>query len=1253
LQPKQHQKPRKAGRQRFRPRLEVLEDRTVPSTLTVSRSDDNWKVGQANDQSLRATIYYASAGDTIQVGVGVSKIHLTQGEILIDKNLQIFSPTPGDPLGLAIFGAGTGRVFEISAGADVEFSSLTITHGNQIGDGKTAASREGGGILNHGRLNLDNVLLFYNSVVGDAQGGGQGGGLYNDGGSVSIEDSSLISENTATGEGHVGDAGAGGGIFNNLGVLELERSTVASNTAEGAEGQGSMVAGAAAFGGGVFNFNGTLYIDECSISGNEALGGGVHGPGDDSGSGGSAYGGGIYSSGGLAQLTKDVIENNEAEGGSGGVFGVANGGNGIGGGMGVGNGTLVLFNSQFNDNWAGGGNGGATSGNGGVAGGGGLDFYGPDQDLMIDAQFDGNTASGGDASAGGGSGGDSYGGGMSIQAAVVKIPDATVMNNRAQGGAGGDGAGIGGSGQGGGMFFHVQTVSFGGFVEGNSAYGGPGGQGSYVDPQTEMKLGGAAGVGGDGDGGGVYLASGDFSLGVSRGFAEGRNQFISNEAIGGSGGNASTGLLAGRSMSLDGGLGGNGHGGGIFSYQGSVSFSDAGQESKDEGPIMNSNLAQGGSGGIGGTPANNPADKRQPGRSGNGGEGAGGAIFVRTGTLAIKAAEIGDNDAFGGSGQNSGASVPSGVSGGHGGNALGGAIFTTGKTLVVVDSQFQTNRAFAEGGGDGNGAGVMGNGGEADGGACFINLNQANALFFGDEFLQNSAEGGMEEIASATDKPGAPGQGGAAFGGALVLNGNSIQIVSTWFDSNFGLGGQGNNGAGSTALAGDGIGGNGGRGGDAWGGAVAVLGGNVSIVAGSMASNHVEGGDGGAGGAVRGFGVGGNGGNGGSANGGAIAGIAGSTFVLMESVSGNFAMGGDSGRGGVVSAPEGGNGPKLNGTEGKGGNGEGGGLYLTGNADVSDSTFDHNKATGGASALGNGSNTGDGKGGAFYVSAGSLLMTNSTVAANQADVDGTGLYVENGAANLTNDTIAYNNPLDFVGSAVSVHSKITLVNTLIAKNLGSSDPDIFTSKPSNITDGTHNLIGIAGSSVAKVFKDPSDLVGTTAKPLDPMIGQLANNGGPTETIALLPGSKAINAGKTPVKDPITGANLTMDQRGFARPSGGKNDIGAYEAEPIAIQPPGLFGEKPFLIPGLIGNGLFSAFLLDLLPSRASYTGLTRTLVAIENRAIKEILGATDLSAGHSRMPFGLARRPSGTGLSEDQFMSFGDHVDDMRIRTVR
>ena len=78
----------------------------------------------------------------------------------------------------------------------------------------------------------------------------------------------------------------------------------------------------------------------------------------------------------------------------------------------------------------------------------------------------------------------------------------------------------------------------------------------------------------------------------------------------------------------------------------------------------------------------------------------------------------------------------------------------------------------------------------------------------------------------------------------------------------------------------------------------------------------------------------------------------------------------------------------------------------------------------------------------------------------------------------------------------------------------------------------------------------ADLAGTASAPLDPKPGPLTNNGGPTLTMALSPGSPAIDAGDDALlAAPFT---LTTDQRGLPRKSGAHVDIGAFELQQLAL-----------------------------------------------------------------------------------------------------
>jgi hypothetical protein len=109
-----------------------------------------------------------------------------------------------------------------------------------------------------------------------------------------------------------------------------------------------------------------------------------------------------------------------------------------------------------------------------------------------------------------------------------------------------------------------------------------------------------------------------------------------------------------------------------------------------------------------------------------------------------------------------------------------------------------------------------------------------------------------------------------------------------------------------------------------------------------------------------------------------------------------------------------------------------------------------------------------------------------------------------------------------------------LRNTIVAGNAAPTSPDVS----GNFQSGGHNLIGDGSGGTGY---DLSDLVGTSANPVDPVLGPLQDNGGPTLTMALLPGSPAIDAGDD------TDAPDT-DQRGFARIAEDHIDIGAFELQ---------------------------------------------------------------------------------------------------------
>jgi predicted outer membrane repeat protein len=180
-------------------------------------------------------------------------------------------------------------------------------------------------------------------------------------------------------------------------------------------------------------------------------------------------------------------------------------------------------------------------------------------------------------------------------------------------------------------------------------------------------------------------------------------------------------------------------------------------------------------------------------------------------------------------------------------------------------------------------------------------------------------------------------------------------------------------------------------------------------------------------------------------------------------------------------------------------------------------------------------------GGIYAVNA--VTLTNSTVSGNSAGDDGGGISAT--AATLSTSTVSGNFAGSFGGGISSLFAVLTnctvaeniaqtggglfhtaggfdfiLKNTIVALNLvppGGSGPDVAGEM---FTSQGHNLIGIA--DIGNGFSN-GDIVGTSLNPIDPLLGPLANNGGPTKTHALLPGSPAIDSGINVALNTLTAA----------------------------------------------------------------------------------------------------------------------------------
>jgi CSLREA domain-containing protein len=164
-------------------------------------------------------------------------------------------------------------------------------------------------------------------------------------------------------------------------------------------------------------------------------------------------------------------------------------------------------------------------------------------------------------------------------------------------------------------------------------------------------------------------------------------------------------------------------------------------------------------------------------------------------------------------------------------------------------------------------------------------------------------------------------------------------------------------------------------------------------------------------------------------------------------------------------------------------------------------------------------------GGIFNATGATLTLMNSTVSGNTANFSFGGAF-SLGTLELVNSTVSDNHARVNGGLSGSV----TLRNSIVAGNAGRQCMGAVVSAGHNLdSDDTCNLTE-AGDMPA----------------VDPMLGPLADNGGPTETHALLPGSPAIDAIAEADCVDLAGNPVAEDQRGVDRPHGLGCDIGAFE-----------------------------------------------------------------------------------------------------------
>jgi uncharacterized repeat protein (TIGR01451 family) len=238
--------------------------------------------------------------------------------------------------------------------------------------------------------------------------------------------------------------------------------------------------------------------------------------------------------------------------------------------------------------------------------------------------------------------------------------------------------------------------------------------------------------------------------------------------------------------------------------------------------------------------------------------------------------------------------------------------------------------------------------------------------------------------------------------------------------------------------------------------------------------------------------------------------------------------------------------------------------------------------------------------------AGTVTITNSTISGNTGYFGG---GVRNGGSmTLKNSTVSGNlagqaGGVNIIGGSAS----LTLTQTLISGNTAAptGDPELASNSGTVIADD-FNLFGHSGDAGVSGFTPgPTDIVPTDS--LTAILDTtLSDNGGPTPTHLLEPGSPAVDA------VPAAACATSTDQRGVSRPQGSACDIGAFEAVPspdLAVS----LADLPD--PASIGNDLI-------------YT------VAVNNAGLGQATGVTIIDTLPAGVDFVSATSPQGNCAEE-------------------
>jgi hypothetical protein len=191
---------------------------------------------------------------------------------------------------------------------------------------------------------------------------------------------------------------------------------------------------------------------------------------------------------------------------------------------------------------------------------------------------------------------------------------------------------------------------------------------------------------------------------------------------------------------------------------------------------------------------------------------------------------------------------------------------------------------------------------------------------------------------------------------------------------------------------------------------------------------------------------------------------------------------------------------------------------------------------------------------------GTVTLTNSTVSSNWASKGGGGISnYGNGTVTLTTSTVTgnyiylpYDDYSEGRGGGMYNSGTVTLHGSIVSGNSGKAGNELY-HESGTITANSYNLFGHSGENNKQAFfgfkPGSKDVIATTKgrKPtaLAAILSPLTDNGGSTQTHALVAGSPAIDLNATCV------LSMTIDQRGYCRPVGRGCDAGSFEFDAVA------------------------------------------------------------------------------------------------------